>query len=360
MSRVLVIEAAGNLWGSERALLDLLDTMNPSKVAVCCPPGRPICKEVQRRGIRVFPHFVYALHLKSRWSRLRAAIGVVRACAAFRPDVIYLNQSGSYRVVLLASILFRAAIVAHVRIFEDAVYLASQRPSPRRLRSIIAISATIERCIRRLGPLTAISISTVYDGYSPAVHGPDCERADRIACVGRLVPIKGQVLLIEAINRLVLRRPRIECLMVGVGEKMFTSQLMKQAAVAPAGSKIRWTGFVNDVVALLSGCSVLACPSQQEPLGRVIFEAWNAGAVPVVFTGSGGAAEIVKAADAGVVYERQDADCLTDALEQALCLAPAERARLIENGRAWMARNCDAKRYGTVISAILDRAAVEA
>ena len=32
---------------------------------------------------------------------------------------------------------------------------------------------------------------------------------------------------------------------------------------------------------------VLACPSHREPLGRVVFEAWDAGAVPVVFAGAG-------------------------------------------------------------------------
>jgi hypothetical protein len=42
-------------------------------------------------------------------------------------------------------------------------------------------------------------------------------------------------------------------------------------------------------------CSMPVCPSHMELLGRVIFEAWDVGAVPVAFSGSGGAAEIVAA-----------------------------------------------------------------
>ena len=72
MTRVLVIEPAGNLWGSERALLDVVDRM-PAEVGVCCPPGRPIIAELDRRSIRVLPYFIYGLHEKGRWTRLMAA-----------------------------------------------------------------------------------------------------------------------------------------------------------------------------------------------------------------------------------------------------------------------------------------------
>jgi glycosyltransferase involved in cell wall biosynthesis len=353
MSRILVIETAGNLWGSERALLDLLEAMDKSEVAVCCPPRRPLRTELERRGFTVFPHFVYALHLRPRWRRLQAAIGVLRACAAFGPDVLYLNQSGSYRVALPAARLLGLPIAAHIRIFEDADYLGSLNPSPTRLRAVIAISKAVEHHVRSLERLAEIPVHAVYDGYAPTIHAPaDRPRPQRIACVGRLVPIKGQDLLIEAMPLLLHRRPRAECVMAGDGEPAFAADLK-----ARAGQAITWSGFIRDIGPLLSQAAVLACPSHREPLGRVIFEAWDAGAVPVVFAGSGGAAEIVRAADAGVVYDRQDPQALAEALDAALGLEPAERRRLVENGRAWMAEHCDPGRYAGVIAGVLARAA---
>ena len=106
-------------------------------------------------------------------------------------------------------------------------------------------------------------------------------------------------------------------------------------------------------LSLLQTCSVLVCPSHSEPLGRVIFEAWDAGAVPVAFSGSGGAAEIVAAANGGILYEEQTPESLAFALRDALELDQEQRARLIRNGRSWMARNCGPETYGEALSTIL-------
>jgi glycosyltransferase involved in cell wall biosynthesis len=85
----------------------------------------------------------------------------------------------------------------------------------------------------------------------------------------------------------------------------------------------------------------------------VIFEAWDAGVVPVVFAGSGGAAEVVAAADGGILYEAQEPQSLARALERAVSLTREEAERLVRNGRAWMAHNCNPVTYADVISSIL-------
>jgi glycosyltransferase involved in cell wall biosynthesis len=361
MTRVLVIEPSGNLWGSERALLDVLDGIGTTDAAVCCPPGMPLEPELKKRGLRAYTYFIYALHQKSRWARLRAAVGVLRACLEFRPDVIYLNQSGTYKVVLPAATLLRLPIVAHVRIFEDAQYLARQRPDPRRLRGVIAISAAIEAEIRKFRELDDIALHRHYDAYA-SFAGPDAGRSiervpNRIACVGRLVPVKGHGVLIGALGALKNRGRDVECLIAGDGEAPFVQRLRVAADDADAATSIQWMGFVKDVVPLLRTCTVSVCPSLREPLGRVIFEAWEAGAVPIAYAGSGGAAEVIKASNGGILYDEQDAESLANALEAALNLDDDRAARLIANGREWMAKNCDPRAYGAAVSAILTSAA---
>jgi hypothetical protein len=61
----------------------------------------------------------------------------------FHPDVLCLNQIDCYRLVLSVSVLLGLPIVGHVRKLEDAAYLARARPSPRRLRGLIATSSAI-------------------------------------------------------------------------------------------------------------------------------------------------------------------------------------------------------------------------
>ena len=357
MKRVLVIESSGNLWGSERALLDMLKDMPALEVGVCCPPKRPLNCELEKLRLRLYPYFVYGLHEKSRAHRLQAAIGVLRACLAFWPDIIYLNQSGSYRVALPAAVLLNLPIVAHVRIFEDVAYLARQHPNPRRLRGLIAISLAIKEEIRRSQELKTISLHRIYDAYVPSsqphLQSPAERIATRVACVGRLVPVKGQDILVDALSLLKKLGSGLECLIVGEGEGHFVQEMKQRASKADTTSFVRWLGFVRDIVPLLQTCSVLVCPSHREPLGRVIFEAWDAGAIPVVFSGSGGAAEIVAAAQGGLIYEEQTPESLARAIRAALHLDYGQAARLVKNGRSWMDKNCNPKTYGEAISTIL-------
>lgn len=130
---------------------------------------------------------------------------------------------------------------------------------------------------------------------------PQGRIVNRVACVGRLVPVKGQDVLVGALCMLKDFEGGLECLFVGAGEGSFVKELRQTALHGNAASSIRWLGFVDYVLSLLQTCSVLVCASHSEPLGRVIFEAWDAGAVPVAFSGSGGTAEIVAAAKGGIL-----------------------------------------------------------
>jgi glycosyltransferase involved in cell wall biosynthesis len=361
MMRVLVVEPAGNLWGSERAFLDVAGWMPDVQVGVCCPPDRPIRSELEKASIRTFPYFVYGLHEKSKWGRLRAAIGVARACLEFRPDILHLNQGGCYRVVLPAAFLFNLPIIAHVRIFEDAAYYAERNPDPRRLRGLIAVSRAVEVELKAHPQLADISVHVLYDAYSPSSQEEQSiartEVDHRIGCVGRIVPTKGQDILIETMHW--LRKhgdDKAECVFVGDGPRAYLERMKTAAAQGPGASAINWLGVRSDVVSFLRTCGVLACPSRREPLGRVIFEAWDAGAIPVACAASGGAAEVIAAAGGGILYPEQKPALLAQALQTALRLPEEDTARLIGNGRAWVSHNCHPKRYGEILAGLLKEA----
>ena len=99
------------------------------------------------------------------------------------------------------------------------------------------------------------------------------------------------------------------------------------------------------------------CPSHREPLGRVIFEAWDAGVVPLACEASAGAAEVIGAADGGILYAEQSPELLAQALQVALRLPREETIRLVTNGRSWMRGQCDPARYGEVVAKVLQTAA---
>ncbi len=357
MIRVLVIAPGGGLWGSERALLDLVDSVKTVDFVVCCSPGTPMLAEFERRGIRAFPYFIELLHKKTRWHRLKAALGILRACLKFRPEVIYLNQSGCYRVVLVSAILLRLPIVAHVRIFEDAPYLGARRFTGQ-VRGIIAISKAIETAILRHPTLRGIPVHLLYDAYIFShdwqQHAAIERMPNRVAYAGRIVPNKGVDLLLSAMDVLADSDLGVECIIVGDGEPAYVEWLkdISSRGRSAAGS-IAWLGVRNDVLPLMRSCSILAVPSHNEALGRVIFEAWDAGTVPVACVTGGGAAEVIRAADGGILYEEQTPRSLANAIRRALDLSQPERDRLISNGRAWLANNASPESYGPPFATIL-------
>lgn len=363
MVRTLVIEPAGNKWGSERALLDLLDCLPDAgvDVAVCLPPQRPLAPELARRRIRMFASYVYALHEKTKFHRAWAAINVFIACLRFRPDVIYLNQSGAYKIALVAAFILRIPMVAHIRIFEDVGYIARQKPNPKILRAIVAISSAIKDEIRGFRALECITSHTIIDAY--ALHTKrlvspvsPSRIAGRVACVGRIAPVKGQDVLIAALPHLATTGP-IECLMAGNDEGVFADRLKEAVRRGTGLTTVRWLGIIDDSVGLLRTSIAMVAPSHSEALGRVIFEAWEAGAVPIVYADSGGAAEIVAASNGGVLYETQSGESLAAAVKMVLETDPANRVKLVSNGRAWMSRNCDPRAYAQTMAAIFYRAA---
>jgi glycosyltransferase involved in cell wall biosynthesis len=359
MPRILFIEPAGNLWGSERALLDVLEAMPGMELAVCTPTRATLNAELAMRKISTFPCLEANLDKKSRWRRILAALAVLRVCINVAPNLIVLNQSGIYSVVLPAASLLKIPILSYVRIFEDVAYLARKRPNARRLRGLIAISEAVREEIRHRDELSRISHYQLYDAYSPSVRNVPASHQSKIvggiACVGRIVPGKGHDVLIRALGTLRSRGNGIRCFMVGDGEQRFIHELKEITYGEGSTSLIEWTGYVRNVVEFLQKFNVLACPSYREPLGRVIFEAWHAGAVPVVFSGSGGAAEIVEASQGGIMYNEQTPASLARALAEALDLDESTRARLVRNGRSWMSTNCSLETYTKHLANIISR-----
>lgn len=353
----MILEPAGNLWGSERFLLDFLKVADYSSwdIAVCCPPNSPILEELESPPIKVFSTFRANLHLKNKIDRLHAARNLLIATKRFRAEVIFVNQAGATKIALLVGRILKIPVVTHVQLAEDVQYISALNASPDRLPRVICDS---EYIMRLFPDTTNQNPKQLVKMYSPYVAqyswerdllAVDPEAPPAFSCVGRLARVKAQDVLLRAVQ--VLKHQRINAKVTFVGAAAqgddFDKEVKTLADSLNVNEQIIWAGFQKEVFPWMKGCVAQVVCSHIEPLGRVVFEAWDMGIVPIVWAGAGGAAEIIQESGGGVLYEYQNEDCLAETLKQVWKMPQFERQVMIEQGRNWLRSNCDPNRYAS-------------
>jgi phosphatidylinositol alpha-1,6-mannosyltransferase len=162
-----------------------------------------------------------------------------------------------------------------------------------------------------------------------------------VVCLSRLVPRKGQDMLIKALPD--IRRRIDDAVLVIVGSGPYAEDLHKLADTVGVSDDVIFTGAVPS--AELAGhyamADVFAMPCRTrgsgldvEGLGIVFLEASAAG-VPVVAGDSGGAPEAVKDGETGRVVDGRSVEQIADAVSGILA-DPALAARMGEAGRQWV------------------------
>lgn len=143
--------------------------------------------------------------------------------------------------------------------------------------------------------------------------------ADRrlICCVGNLVPVKGQDVLIEAMGLLRGNAdPCVDLALIGGGERL--ESLQARARDLGLSERVRFLGRRphNEIADWISACDVYCLPSRNEGCPNVVLEALACGR-PVVATDVGGVPELIHA-DNGILVPSENPSALADGLRQAL------------------------------------------
>jgi glycosyltransferase involved in cell wall biosynthesis len=200
-----------------------------------------------------------------------------------------------------------------------------------------------------------VHIHVSYDPYVFRSSIRDCVPQRDFVCVGRVSTGKGQHLLIEALAQLEIsgKNPSLDFFGTGVEGDPYADRLQSQIKVAGGTPRICYHGFRRDVTSLLSGFRFLVAPSKYEPLGRVVIEAWEAGIVPIVYAGSGGAAEIVRASRGGLTFSAWTSEALAETLSAALALSTHDYNEMAVNGRRWANETLSLERYRAALNGVL-------
>jgi glycosyltransferase involved in cell wall biosynthesis len=118
----------------------------------------------------------------------------------------------------------------------------------------------------------------------------DFGRPLRLGYIGRLIPLKGVVLIPHVVHALLKQKIPVECFIAGDGpEKMRLQNISASLGVSDA---VHLLGCIQDVTQFYASIDILIVPSIREPLGLVAQEAALCGC-PVVAACVDGLPEVV-------------------------------------------------------------------
>jgi exopolysaccharide biosynthesis WecB/TagA/CpsF family protein len=155
----------------------------------------------------------------------------------------------------------------------------------------------------------------------------------RLVCVGRICAEKGQLLLIDAVQRLTQRGIRLELVLVGDGE--MRGEVEALIARYQLSATVRIAGWLSSdaVRSEILAARALVLPSFTEGLPVVLMEAM-ALRRPVLTTFVAGIPELVRSGQDGWLFPAGDVDALADAIADCLARSPAELCVMGDAARA--------------------------
>ncbi|HIK37391.1 MAG: glycosyltransferase family 4 protein [Geminocystis sp.] len=171
----------------------------------------------------------------------------------------------------------------------------------------------------------------------------EIQKENRLVCVGRLCPQKGQLLLVEAIRR--LKDKGIDCQLTLVGDGELRQTIMELAKSLGVDSQIRITGWLSSdgVKREISQAKLMVMPSFAEGLPVAIMESLALG-IPVITTYVAGIPELVVDGESGWLVTPGDIDALTETLIKALNTPVEVLQQMGRKGRERVIQNHSANR----------------
>jgi glycosyltransferase involved in cell wall biosynthesis len=353
LHRVLFLNSSAELFGSERALIDLAVAFerrgHTTKTVV--PASGSACELFAARGLDVVvePSLPIVRRSSGVGGQLRIGFGSLHPepslqslVGGYRPTVVYSNTSH----VLAGPALARrhgAVHVWHVREIERVPSQVRRAWGALLLRTgrVVTISRAVASSLFRP---TAIrkhldrTLHVVHDGIDLSglpyrePRSVSCE-SRQVLVPGRLTPWKGQHFAVEAMHH---TRGGLALRVVGTATTARDHDWVERALVPmmARSANVSLAPPTTEVGRMYRGADFLLQASlAPEPFGRTVLEGMACGLVPIV-PDVGGPVEVVRHEIDGFVYRVGDVKSLAAALDAAASASVDELRTLSRSARA--------------------------
>lgn len=218
------------------------------------------------------------------------------------------------------------------------IFAPLQRPAIERATCLHATSAMELQDIRAVGlrqPVILLPNGIDVPPFEPAVDRLDGRR--RLLFLGRIHPIKGLEMLLDAWRVLQTRHPDWELMIAGKGDEAYAATLNAMAAELHL-TRVEFRGAIYGDAKhqLFRSAEIFVLPTHTENFGMAVAEALARG-VPVLTT-RGAPWEGLTTSGSGWWIER-DLDLMIATLDTAMQKSGEELSLMGRNGREWMIRD---------------------
>jgi glycosyltransferase involved in cell wall biosynthesis len=199
----------------------------------------------------------------------------------------------------------------------------------------IAISRGLARYLEDVEGFDGESFQIVHYGIEPdGATRPYAGAEVRLLCVGRLIPIKGHIVLLRALAAAAREVPGLQLDIAGRGPlEPALRALAKELGVA---DRVRFLGQVSPIQRAIEDAAIVVVPSMGEGFGMVALEAMER-ARPVIAAEIGGLGELVEDGVTGRLVPPGESEPLARAivelasdLPRAAAMGEAGRRRAFE------------------------------
>jgi glycosyltransferase involved in cell wall biosynthesis len=328
-TRVLHVIQNLNYGGMERLLADIVAEVSPerfeSHVLVLDFFGR------FAQGLE--PHAT--LHRAGRMSPLSMVrpASLIRQIRAIAPDVVHTHSGVWYKISLAArgAGVPRLIHTDHGRASPDPLHARMlDSLAARRTDVVVAVSEALAQQLAATVVRGATPIEVVRNGVDTELHRP---RADTgrirlelgvgaevpiVGSIGRLEPIKGYDVMVDAFARLLAQWPGGEApRLVIAGDGSQRQRLLHAAREHGIAEQVHLLGWRDDVHDLHSAFTLFTMSSRSEGTSVSLLEAMSAGLCPVV-TDVGGNAAVLGGALRHRLVPPEDPEALAAAWRDVL------------------------------------------
>jgi glycosyltransferase involved in cell wall biosynthesis len=258
---------------------------------------------------------------------LRELREVGRILRTWAPDVLHTH---GYRSDLLHGWSARRARIATVSTLHGSSRMGGvshlfewiQERALGRFDAVVAVSAPLVEALAGQG-VPRDRIHMVPNAWTPPEAPLTREEARRelgvsdgervIGWVGRLIPVKGVDVLVEALGR--MQTSGWVARIVGDGPERAAAEARVRAL--DLDGAVRFLGAVPDAARLFRGLDLFVLSSRSEGTPMVLLEAMGEG-LPVVATRVGGVPDVLRAPGEGWIVPPEAPDALAMALDEAV------------------------------------------